>query len=170
MTGELPREAYLMYDDILIPTDGSEQATNAVKSGLSLAAELGATVHVLTVLDEFESRIVPLTGEGEERRQEYEDRGEEIVTEVAKAADELGVDCETAVRTGQVHVEIQEYVDEAGIDLVVMGSRGLTNLEKVLLGSTADKTIRTVDVPTMVVHRPPQSFVDFDREIHLAGW
>lgn len=49
-----------MYDRILVPTDGNEQATNAVKTGLDLAAELGATVHVLCVVEEFEGRIEPI--------------------------------------------------------------------------------------------------------------
>lgn len=159
-----------MYDDILIPTDGSEQATNAIKAGLSLAADLGATVHAVIVLEDFESRIVPITGEQDDRRAEQRERGEEIVGEVAKAAEELGVPCQTAVRSGIVHKEIQAHVEENDIDLVVMGSRGLTNVEKALLGSTADKLIRTLDIPTMVVHRTPEAWVDMDRDIHIAGW
>lgn len=159
-----------MYENILIPTDGSEQATNAIKAGLSLAEDLGATVHAVTVLEDFESRIVPISGEQDERRAEQRERGEEIVGEVAKAAEELGVACETAVRSGVVHKEIQSHVEDNDIDLVVMGSRGLTNVEKALLGSTADKLIRILDVPTMVVHRPPEAWVDMDRDIHLAGW
>lgn len=159
-----------MYDNILIPTDGSEQATNAVKAGLSLAQELEATIYPLIVLEEFESRIVPITGEQDKRREEQHERGEEIVGEVERAAEALGVTCETAVRTGIVHKEIRAHVEENDIDLIVMGSRGLTNIEKALLGSTADKIIRTLDIPTMVVHKKPEAFVDMDREIHLAGW
>ncbi|MFB6102665.1 MAG: universal stress protein [Haloplanus sp.] len=159
-----------MYDRILIPTDGSEQATNAVKTGLSLAAELGATVHVLYVVEEFESRIEPITGEQEALSEQYHEHGEEVVSEVAAAAESAGVDCVTAVADGVVHREIERYVDENDIDLIVMGSRGLTNVEKVILGSTANKIIRTLDVPTTVVHQEPQSFVDVDREVQLDGW
>lgn len=45
-----------MYENILIPTDGSEQATTAVKAGLGLAEYLGATIHPVSVLEDFESR------------------------------------------------------------------------------------------------------------------
>ncbi len=159
-----------MYENILIPTDGSEQATNAAKAGLALAADLGASVHALTVLGEFESRIVPITGEQDELREEQHEHGEEIVGAVAEAAEELGVDCTTSVSPGVVHTEIESYVEEHDIDLIVMGSRGLTNVEKALLGSTADKVIRTLEIPTMVVHQTPDAWVDMDRDIHIAGW
>ncbi|MFB6361975.1 MAG: universal stress protein [Halobacteriales archaeon] len=159
-----------MYENILIPTDGSEQATNAAKAGLALAADLGASVHVLTVLGEFESRIVPISGEQDELREEQHEHGEEIVGAVADAAEELGVDATTSVSPGIVHKEIESYVEERDIDLIVMGSRGLTNVEKALLGSTADKVVRTLDIPTMVVHQTPEAWVDMDRDIHIAGW
>lgn len=159
-----------MYDNILIPTDGSEQATNAAKAGLALADDLGASVHAVTVLGEFESRIVPVTGEQDDLREEQQERGEAIVGEVADAAEELGIHCTTSVSSGVVHQEIESYVEENDIDLIVMGSRGLTNIEKALLGSTADKVIRTLDIPTMVVHQTPEAWVDMDRDIHIAGW
>lgn len=159
-----------MYDQVLIPTDGSEQATNAVKAGLLLADQLGASVHVLYVVEEFEGRIEPITGEQEELSREYHEYGEEIVGEVAKAADAMGLDCTTAVTSGVVHGQIKSYVEKNDIDMIVMGSRGLTTVEKVILGSTADKIVRTLEIPTTIVHKKPQSFADMDREIHLDGW
>ncbi|WP_276272191.1 universal stress protein [Haloarcula litorea] len=159
-----------MYDRILVPTDGSTQATNAVKAGLSLAAELDATVHALYVVEEFEGRIVPITDAEAEKSEEYHDHGEEVVGEVAAAAEAMGVDCVTSVADGVVHEQIAAYVDDNDVDLIVMGSRGRSNIEKAIIGSTADKVIRTLDEPTTVVHEPPQSFEGVDREIRLDGW
>ena len=159
-----------MYDSIFVPTDGSEQATNAVKTGLDLAIELGATIHVLYVVEEFEGRIVLITAEQEQKSQQYHEHGEDIVSEVAKAAEEIGIERVTAVADGVVHDEIRRYIEENDIDFIVMGSRGLTNVEKAVLGSTTDRIIRTIDKPVTVVHEEPQSFVNMDREIHLDGW
>jgi len=159
-----------MYEDILVPTDGSEQATNAVKEALSLATELDATVHALYVVSEFEGRIPPITGEQEELSEEYHEYGEEIVGEVSKAAEAAGIDCTAAVADGVVHTEIESYVENNDIDLIVIGSRGLSNIEKAILGSTTDRIVRTLEVPTTVVHESPESFVDMDREVHLDGW
>ena len=144
-----------MYDDVLVPTDGSEQAANAVEEGIRLAEQLGATVHAFHVVDEFEAKIVPITGEQEQKRAEYLEYGERITGEVADLAEEAGLDCVTAVETGIAHKEIQRYVEENDIDLVVIGSRGLGGVEEMLLGSTADKVVRLVDRPVTVVYKRP---------------
>jgi Universal stress protein UspA and related nucleotide-binding proteins len=145
----------MSYDNILIPTDGSEQAANAVEEGVKLAKELDATVHVLHVVDEFEAKIVPITGEQEAKREEYVEYGERITTEVADLAAEAGLDVVTAVEIGIAHKKIQQYVADNDIDFVVIGSRGLGAVEEALLGSTADKVIRLVDKPVTVVYKRP---------------
>jgi nucleotide-binding universal stress UspA family protein len=148
----------MSHENILIPTDGSEQAGNAVEEGIELAGEVGATVHALHVVDEFEAKIVPITGEQEAKREEYIAHGERITGEVADLAEEAGLDAVTAVEAGIAHKEIQRYVADNDIDLVVIGSRGLSAVEEVLLGSTADKVIRLVDEPVTVVYkRPPET-------------
>jgi nucleotide-binding universal stress UspA family protein len=144
-----------MYDNILIPTDGSEQAANAVEEGLRLAGELGSTVHVLHVVDQFEAKIVPITGAQEEKRAEYVAYGERITEEVAALAEEAGIDCVTSVETGVTHERIADYVADNDIDLVVIGSRGLGGVGEMLLGSTADKVVRLVDRPVTVVYKRP---------------
>jgi nucleotide-binding universal stress UspA family protein len=145
----------MSYENILIPTDGSAQAANAVEEGIKLAAEVDATVHALHVVDEFEAKVVPITGEQEAKREEYVTRGEEITGEVAEVAAEAGVDTVTAVEVGITHREIRDYVADNDIDLVVIGSRGLGAVEELVLGSTADKVIRLVDEPVTVVYKRP---------------
>lgn len=145
----------MSYDNILIPTDGSEQAANAVEEGIKLATEVDATVHAFHVVDEFEAKIVPITGAEDEKRAEYIESGERIVDEVAQLAEEADLECITDVVTGIAYKEIVNYVDEHEIDLVVIGSRGLGTVEEVLLGSTADKVIRLVDQPVVVVYQQP---------------
>ncbi len=150
-----------MYDPILIPTDGSAQAMNAVEEGVRLATQLGSTVHVLYVIDKFEAKIVPITGEQEDKREEYQEHAEEVTGEVAEVATGAGVECVTSVRTGVTHREIINYVEDEGVELVVMGSRGRSNLEEMLLGSTADKIVRAVDIPVTVVHKQPSERLEW---------
>jgi nucleotide-binding universal stress UspA family protein len=150
-----------MYDSILIPTDGSAQAMNAVEEGIRLAARLGATVHALAVIDEFEAKIVPITGAQDEKRAEYREYAEDLTGEVADVAADAGVECVTDIRTGVTHREIVDYIEDEEIDMVVMGSRGLSNLEEMLLGSTADNVIRSVDIPVTVVHQQASERLDW---------
>jgi nucleotide-binding universal stress UspA family protein len=150
-----------MYENVLIPTDGSEQAANAIEEGIRLASELDATVHALHVVDEFEAKIVPITGEQEDKRAEYMEHGEQVVDEVADLATEAGVESVTAIETGLAHKMIVNYVEDNDIDIVVIGSRGLGGVEEMILGSTADKVIRLVDEPVTVVYKRPSKTVQW---------
>jgi nucleotide-binding universal stress UspA family protein len=134
-----------MYDRILIPTDGSKEAEKGEKHGVDLAAAVDATVHVLYVIEEGSN---PWLSESMESQQDRaRTYGEEITGEVADMADAAGVDSVTAVEVGpRAHEEINEYVEEADIDLIVMGS-GYHGQIGGLLGSTAEKVLRSAEVP-----------------------
>jgi nucleotide-binding universal stress UspA family protein len=147
-----------MYNNILIPTDGSEQANNAVEAGLEMAQQMGATVHALYVITAFEAKIVPITKEQDQARAEHREYGEKVTGSVADLAGEMGVECVTAIEDGLVYREIKRYVEDNDIDLIVMGSQGQNNLEDIVLGSTTDKVIRTLDTPVTVVFEPPEKF------------
>ena len=147
--GLLPSTA--MYQRILIPTDGSSDAIKGARQGVALAADLDATVHSLYVITEsgnpWESTSMD---DQEERAKVY---GREIVDEVGELAEEAGVEFVSAVRFGtKVFEEINDYVEEADIDLIVMGS-GYHGEFGGLLGSTADKVVRTAHVPVMTLRR-----------------
>ncbi|WP_049985429.1 universal stress protein [Halobellus rufus] len=138
-----------MYDSILVPTDGSPASEGAVGHAIELAKQYGSTLHALYVVDtgaysamEVGSDIVV-----EALREE----GEQAVARVAEEAEAAGVDVETAVETGIAHRSITEYVDDEGIDLVVMGTHGRTGVGRFLLGSVAEKVVRTADAPVMTV-------------------
>ncbi|MDQ2053872.1 universal stress protein [Halobellus sp. H-GB7] len=138
-----------MYDKILVPTDGSAATEGAVEHAIELAKQYDATVHALYVVDtgaysslEMGSDIVieALQEEGNTAVEEVEERGEEA-----------GVDVVTTVETGIAHRVIVDYVAEEGIDLVVMGTHGRTGVGRFLLGSVAEKVVRTADAPVMTV-------------------
>jgi nucleotide-binding universal stress UspA family protein len=57
----------------------------------------------------------------------------------------------TDVVQGTPYRAIREYVDDEGIDLITMGTHGRTGLERYLLGSVAERTVRTSDLPVFTV-------------------
>jgi len=138
-----------MYDNILVPTDGSAASEGAVEHAIELANQYGATVHALYVVDTgaYSSMEVGSDIVVEALREE----GEQAVERVASEAEDAGVAVETSVRTGIAHRAIDEYVNEEGIDLVVMGTHGRTGVGRFLLGSVAEKVVRTADAPVMTV-------------------
>lgn len=139
-----------MYRRILVPTDGSEGSNAAVAHAIELASTFDAEVHGLYVVN---SGAVPTT-DVEAREQLFEEierRGEAAVDEVASAGAEAGVDVVTSVVSGVPYERILDYVDDEGVDLVVMGTHGRTGLRHTLLGSVAERVVRHADVPVMVV-------------------
>lgn len=142
-------------DSILIPTDGSEGALAGAKRGLDLAGAVEADVHVLSVVDtsEFEGLSGLLETDPDEHRAALEAQAEAAVDSVEAVIDERNPELEVATATerGIPYRAIERYVDAAGVDLVAMGTRGQSGLERVVLGSVTENVLRTVDVPVLAV-------------------
>jgi nucleotide-binding universal stress UspA family protein len=140
-----------MYDSILIPTDGGEDAQMAAEHGIGLAAAFDATVHALYVVDLPGSpRTIYLDANEDEMRERYEEYGRDVTGNVADVAADRGVECVTAIRSGAVHEEIVEYADEHEVDAIVMGT-GYKGKLGGLLGSVAEKVVRTAEVPVTTI-------------------
>ncbi|MEF8936584.1 MAG: universal stress protein [Halovenus sp.] len=134
------------YEDILIPTDGSAGATEAGEHGLALAAELDATVHILSVVD------TGLALGSEMARSDTEQAATNAVEELEASAKSQGItNTETYVDRGKPVEVILDHIESDGIDAVVMGTDGRRGTERILLGSVAEKTVRSAPVPVLTV-------------------
>jgi len=138
-----------MYNNILVPTDGSASSEGAVEHAIELAKQYDATLHTLYVVDTgaYSAMEVGSDVVVEALREE----GKQAVNRVAEEAESEGIQVNTAVETGIAHRSIVDYVENEGIDLVVMGTHGRTGVGRFLLGSVAEKVVRTADVPVMTV-------------------
>ncbi|WP_311171101.1 universal stress protein [Halobellus ordinarius] len=140
-----------MYDRILVPTDGSECADRAVEHAIDLAAQYDAELRVLSVIDARDvSHSAPAISV-DQVEDTLRERAESVVEAVADRAAEAGVDVETAVEPGIPDDVITEYAGENDCDLVVMGTHGRTGLERYLLGSVTERTVRRSPVPVLTV-------------------
>jgi len=143
------KRASQMYDKILIPYDGSDEAQKGARHGVELAAALDSAIHALYVIDlPGVPRAMALRDDEDEIRERYHEYGEEALEEVASMAAEHGVDCSATIRTGSVSDEIVDYADEVGMDAVVMGSAYRGKLGNIL-GGTADRVVRSATVPVI---------------------
>lgn len=145
-----------MYETILIPTDGSDGVQRAIDHGMDVADRYDATVHALSVIDVAQLLEVGYTGDRadfEATVEPLEDEAKRAVEAVRERADGRGVDVVTVVRQGEPYETILEYVEEADIDLIVMGTHGRRGLSRYVLGSVTERVMRTVDVPVLTVHR-----------------
>ncbi|MEF8853501.1 MAG: universal stress protein [Haloarculaceae archaeon] len=141
-----------MYDRILVPTDGSEAADRALDLAAAVAASHDAELHVLYVADTNQPSLSRIRGQVVDI---LEREGDRIVDEAAERVRGSGVDVTTAVVQGGPSRTILDYVDERGVDLVAMGTRGERDVEQLLLGSVTERVVRSAAVPVLGV--PPDS-------------
>jgi nucleotide-binding universal stress UspA family protein len=137
-----------MFDEILIPTDGSESAERAARYGQVLAAAYGATVHVLSVVDDRDYGAVEGTEADAGRSAAEQEATAAVDTVAALFADDPVT---TQVTSGVPSETILEYVSAEGIDVVVMGTHGRTGIDRFLIGSVAERVVRHADVPVLTV-------------------
>ncbi|WP_434521927.1 universal stress protein [Halorubrum sp. AS12] len=141
-----------MYSEILVPTDGSPASDAAIEHAIDLADQYGARLHALYVVDG--GAYSGLEAGAEVVVDALESEGEEATRRVADAAADAGVECVTTVVSGTAYQSIHDYVDEHGIDVVVMGTHGRKGLDRYLLGSVTERVVRTSDVPVLTVRQP----------------
>lgn len=140
-----------MYEDILVPTDGSKGTDDAVEHALDIADKYGATVHALYVVNTSAYSTLPADSNWESITAALEEEGEQATGEIAGRVEETHVDTVTAVEDGVPHKKIMSYADENEIDMIVMGTHGKTGLDRLLLGSVTEKIVRTSEIPVLTV-------------------
>ncbi|MBV0900391.1 universal stress protein [Haloarcula salina] len=147
-----------MYDHILVPTDGSDTAENAVDQAIDIASKYGSTVHALYVVDVDATSYSLGTEQVDRIRQghldemtEVKEDADEATGYVADRGAEHGVEVVEHVTAGEPARAIRKFVDDNDIDLVVMGSHGRSGLKRVILGSVTEKVLRRTRLPVLVV-------------------
>ncbi|MFC7202968.1 universal stress protein [Haloferax namakaokahaiae] len=138
-----------MFDTIVIATDGSASVRRAVTVALDLAERFDADVHALYVIDAGDVETAPERLRSE-MREALTERGEEALADV-RAETERNVTI--AVREGRPAAEISTYAREVDSDVVAMGTRGRHGENRFLIGSVAERVVRTCPVPVLTVRQ-----------------
>ncbi|CAI49366.1 UspA domain protein [Natronomonas pharaonis DSM 2160] len=139
-----------MFEEILLPVDGSEDATAAATRGFDIARAHGSRVHVICVADTGPLSDYQLPGERTSAAEALGDRAERVVESVVASAATDGIEVTTATPTGPAPETILDYADEVEADLIVMGTRGRGGVERLMLGSVTEHVVRRSDVDVLV--------------------
>lgn len=141
-----------MYNQVLVPTDGSERALTALQHGCDIASQYDATLHTIHVV---ETTGVAETLDSEQFEvvlDRIERAGEKAVETLVDEARDAGIDeVESAVVNGVPQDEIREYIETEDIDIVVMATAGRTGSEREVVGSVTEGLVRISPVPVLTV-------------------
>ncbi len=140
-----------LYKKILIATDGSEYTKNAVEQGIELAKNTGAKLHAIYVVDTAAFASIPMDAAWESMYELLRQEGDEATKYVADKAEAEGLEVERNTVEGHPADEIIKYAEKNGISLIIMGTLGKSGLDRFLLGSVAEKVVRTSKIPVLVV-------------------
>ncbi|HXX44248.1 MAG TPA: universal stress protein [Candidatus Acidoferrales bacterium] len=136
------------FRKIMIGYDGSKQAEKAAEVAFSLAQSVDCKVLVFAVARPPEpATMVELDAMLDDAREHFEQQFKSL-TEKARS---LEIECETAIAVGHPVEQIVHRAQMDQIDLIVLGQRGRSRFEKMIVGSTAEKVLRYAHCPVMVV-------------------
>jgi nucleotide-binding universal stress UspA family protein len=143
-----------MFQNILIPTDGSELAAKAVEQGILFAKEIAAKITAVTVTEPFHMLSVSpsqLEYTPIEYKKHAEAQANKVLGVVSDAAKLAGVVCDTLhVEHQQVYQAIIEAAEARRCDLIVMASHGRRGVSAVVLGSETVKVLTHSKIPVLV--------------------
>jgi nucleotide-binding universal stress UspA family protein len=148
---------------ILAPTDFSANARLAVEEAVSLASQLGAQVHVLTVNSRSYIRQAIKEGilDPGDTDESIQARTLELtkkrLAELVMHCGCDGVDIDTYIREGDAGVEIIRFALELPADLIVLGNYGIGGIRNGLFGSAAEKIVRKASIPVLLIRAAEHS-------------
>ena len=151
----------VLIKNILVATDFSEPSDVAMAYGRDLARSYNARLHVLHVVEDVMLRYTPEIGfVGADFQKELEDRANRDLEKLIRDDDraELGA---TGVITRAVNLAdaIVEYAKANPIDLIVTGTHGRGAVKHFLMGSVAERVVRTAPCPVLTVHAHERDFI-----------
>jgi nucleotide-binding universal stress UspA family protein len=144
-----------MFSSIVVGTDGSSTATQAVREAVDVAKAVGARLELVSAYSP-----VPEQRLREERRDAPEDvqwaihprhEVETSLSDAAELAREAGVEVNTYARQGDPSEAIIDVAEASGADLIIVGNKGMTGAKRFLLGSVPDKISHHAPCSVMII-------------------
>ena len=138
----------IKVEKVLIPVDGSDSSRNAAKYGTQLVNARNPKIYLLNV---WEPVSVTIGGEMADRlRKSAHDKSMAMLEEYKNMLEPCGMEVELISRSGRPDYVILNVQDELDCDLIVIGSRGLSVLENVLMGSVVTRVLEGANCPVLV--------------------
>jgi len=142
-----------MWKKILVANDGSEDAMEAVRTGLRLAKQFSSEIHIISIEEELPLYAATI-GEVEEAERESNGYFQNLNKEIAELAADLSVNPITHIIRGHAVEKVVKFATDEKFDLLIIGFMGHSKIFGRVMGSTAQNIIRLSPCTTLVVKMP----------------
>jgi len=143
---------------ILVPTDFSEQAGYALDLAVQIGKQSKAKILLLNVIEGTRNFSFNTMGEAESSAGEEAffikkliEQTRERLYDVKESMLKEGLEIESMVEMGNPYQSISSVVSDHGADLIVMGTKGSSGLEEVLIGSNTERVVRFAECPVVTI-------------------
>lgn len=157
---------------LLVATDFSEPSDVALAYGRELARSFGATLVVLHVVENIMTRAFGPDGyaiTNPDLQRDLEASADKQVNALLSEEDRQALRAEAVIISSNTPaLAIADYARTTGIDLIVMGTHGRGAVAHLLMGSVAERVVRTAPCPVLTVRHPEHEFVLPDALVAVA--
>jgi nucleotide-binding universal stress UspA family protein len=159
---------------ILIPTDFTKYADEAIEVGAQIAKKHGyeiVLIHMLELPGQMNDAIKGETSIPEVML--FKRKAEEMLRSIKNRPYLAGINITEVVRLDGAYNGINNYIKQNSIDLIVMGSHGTSGIDEIFIGSNTEKVVRLSEIPVLVIKSKNENFnvanivfaSDFSKEI-----
>lgn len=140
-------------ENVVVGVDGSDQSTRAAQVAAAMARRHGARLHVVTVVRPPEGwwGVVGAPPPAEAMSTAMAKAQQSVLDATIELLDLEGVEHTSSQEIGDPASELERYCDAVDADLLVVGRRGAGMVERLILGSVADRLARDAPCPLMIV-------------------
>jgi nucleotide-binding universal stress UspA family protein len=139
-------EDLTMYQKILVPVDGSDHSMRALKEAINLAKMTDGKITLMHV----NRRESPMSRSSNSKDEITQSNGKSILAADKKIVEAEGLSVDTIMAEGKVAEEIVRTAKEGSFDLVIIGARGLSRVEEIMLGSVSCGVAEKAPCPVIV--------------------
>jgi len=140
-----------MFNKILVALDGSDISMKALGAAIDEAKVWKADLHAVYVVETGMLASIPPDNIQESIYSLLEKEGNDIITESVKRAAASGITLTSHIAEGHAGSMILDVAREVGADIIVLGSTGKSNIDRLLVGSVTSYVVRHSDITTLVV-------------------
>lgn len=154
---------------LLVPIDGSYASINALKKAMEIAKNYDFSMKLVTIVEEshlagygrnenfwhqVDGSIIShdVVKKGNETATKMEEHAAELLADIISKLDFSGINLEKEVLVGEPSIEILELAKNEHFDLIVMGNRGMSKLQRFFTGSVTQRVIAEAPCPVLAIH------------------